>query len=194
MNNTFYLFLKFIGKFLILLLGLPSILLFTQADSAKDNSYFSDKTFNFLLGISTDKDLKYLYSPELNNNLGIISLSYRISNFPEDPYKSDTQLGLYNEFGVNIFSLYYKFGGIIRINNNFSLIANLGLFVGIREITAFALPRMGIITGGLIAYQYPIDTDLKIKTELGTQKILFRTGSFNYQLKIGISKKLYHFK
>jgi hypothetical protein len=66
--------------------------------------------------------------------------------------------------------------------------------VGIREITAFALPRMGIITGGLIAYQYPINTDLKIKTELGTQKILFRTGSFNYQLKIGISKKLYHFK
>lgn len=119
-----------------------------------------------------------------------ININYRISNFimPLDMYP--TQVGFYNELGINNTSLYLNLGPEARINHNFYFIPYAGISVipfskYDNEDLSF-IYYLGLSAGYFMRLNYQSEINFEVASDL----IKLKESNFNVYFKIGIAFNL----
>ena len=119
-----------------------------------------------------------------------ININYRISNFimPLDIYP--TQVGFYNELGINNTSLYLNLGPEARIKHNFYFIPYAGISIipfskYDNEDLSF-IYYLGLSSGYFLRLNYQSEINFEVASDL----IKLKENNVNVYFKIGITFNL----
>lgn len=141
------------------------------------SNYVSYKTLGFSLGYSRP-EFKYQYYVKFN---------YKYSNFFDSLNIKETQLGLFNEFGINNLSVYFDFGPELRIIKQIYFIPHGGVALRLSLNGVGFLPYSGIMLGIV----KNISDKMALEMETGIQILLTDISYFNRYFEIGIRFQLH---
>jgi hypothetical protein len=122
-----------------------------------------------------------------NSERFYLNINYRISNFimPLDMYP--TQVGFYNELGINNTSLYLNLGPEARINHNFYFIPYAG--ISIIPFSKYDNEDLSFIyyLGLSAGYFFRLNYQSEINFEVASDLIKLKENNVNIYFKIGIT-------
>ena len=160
----------------LLSLGVPLYEISSTDDST--NSYSSYNKLIFYAGYSkSDYEESFLLRSEYFLNIG-----YRVSSFFNSLDFQETQLGLFNEFGLNNLAVYFDAGPEVRIFRGIYIIPYGGVSFVLTNYGVGFLPYLGVRAG----YIKNISGKITFEFEAGTQLALIDTKLNNKYIKIGI--------
>ena len=160
----------------LLSLGVPLYEISSTDDST--NSYSSYDKIIFYAGYN-----KSNYGEEfLVRSEYFLIIGYRISSFFNSLETHETQLGLFNEFGLNNLAVYFDAGPDLRILHGIYIVPYGGVSFVLTNYGVSFLPYLGVRTG----YIKNISGRITFEFEVGTQLVLIDTKLNNKYIKIGI--------
>ena len=145
---------------------------------------------NFKVSISPAYSLKDNLKLPSYSRLFFINVNYSISNFYFPLDYSSSQVGFYNEIGMNNFSLYLNLGQELRLKKHFYLIPYLG--VAVIPFSKYENDDMAVIyyLGAAAGYIFNLTAETDIIFEAATDFIKFKKDQNNFSFKIGLSYNL----
>jgi hypothetical protein len=148
------------------------------SDSIEDSYYSYDRTNIFIGYFIIDNQ-----SISLISNHIFFNINYSVSNFFNSTESHSTQIGLYNEIGINNLSVYVNFGPELRLFRQFYLIPHAG--VGFSVVAGSHRSGIGFLyylgaSGGVI-----IDITNNMKMLLETGSNLLTKENYNFYIKLG---------
>lgn len=148
------------------------------------NSYVSYKRTLISIGYKKANDEKEL----LIKTEALFNISYRISSFFNNIEEQKTQVGLFNEIGINNFSFYVDFGPEARLRQNLYIIPFVEISLPVTLYGIGFLPYLGTKIGLFKR----ISTELTIYFEGNLQFRIPETKFKKNYVKIGIGFDLFN--
>jgi hypothetical protein len=165
----------------LLSLGIP-LYEISSTDDSSTSSYSSYDKIIFCAGYNkSDYEESFLLQSEY-----FLYIGYRISSFFNSLDVQETQVGLFNEFGLNNLAVYFDAGPELRILHGIYIIPYGGISFALTNYGVGFLPYMGVRTG----YIKNISGRITFEFEVGTQLVLIDTKLNNKYIKIGIGINL----
>jgi hypothetical protein len=152
--------------------------------ASNNEDYWSYPSTKMSIGFQSEFDYFFV-----NNHL-ILSLSHSISSFYYPLQINSTQIGLFNEFGVNNLSMYFEAGPELRLNESLYIIPKAGV-----SFAFVASWKLGIgfffYYGGNIGYRQKLNNKIALFAEGGIEFLPIQNSQNIYFGKIGIILNLF---